>query len=50
MVVAVIDGMAGGIGAQVIKAIREELPKLIYINIWIGDKINSYKWYDEISC
>lgn len=29
MVVAVIDGMAGGIGAQVIKAIREELPPYI---------------------
>lgn len=26
MVVTVIDGMSGGIGAQVIKAIREELP------------------------
>ena len=31
MVVAVIDGMAGGIGAQVIKAIREELPSYIEI-------------------
>lgn len=32
MVVAVIDGMAGGIGAQVIKAIREELP--LYIELY----------------
>lgn len=31
MVVAVIDGMSGGIGAQVIKAIREELPSDIEI-------------------
>lgn len=31
MVVAVIDGMAGGIGTQVIKAIREELPSYIEI-------------------
>ncbi len=31
MVVTVIDGMSGGIGAQVIKAIREELPSDIEI-------------------
>ena len=49
MVVAVIDGMAGGIGAQVIKAIREELPP--YIELYaLGDKLYSYKCYDEIPC
>lgn len=29
MVVAVIDGMGGGIGSQVVKALREELPSYI---------------------
>ena len=31
MIIAVIDGMGGGIGAQVISAIREELPSYIEI-------------------
>ena len=31
MIIAVIDGMGGGIGAQVVSAIREELPSYIEI-------------------
>lgn len=31
MVIAVIDGMGGGIGAQVVNALREELPTYIEI-------------------
>ena len=31
MIIAVIDGMGGGLGAQVISAIREELPSYIEI-------------------
>lgn len=31
MIIAVIDGMGGGIGAQVVSALREELPSYIEI-------------------
>ena len=31
MIIAVIDGMGGGIGAQIINALREELPSYIEI-------------------
>ena len=31
MIIAVIDGMGGGIGAQIVSAIREELPSYIEI-------------------
>ena len=31
MIIAVIDGMGGGIGAQVVSAIREDLPSYIEV-------------------
>ena len=33
MVIAVIDGMGGGIGAQIVSNLREELPT--YIDIYV---------------
>ena len=37
MVIAVIDGMGGGIGAQIVSNLREELPT--YIDIYaLGKK------------
>ena len=31
MIIAVIDGMGGGIGAQVVSALREELPSYVEV-------------------
>lgn len=31
MMIAVIDGMGGGIGAQIVSALREELPSYIEV-------------------
>ena len=40
MIIAVIDGMGGGIGAQIISSLREELPT--YRNICFRDEFNCY--------
>ena len=31
MIIAVIDGMGGGIGAQIVSSLREELPTYVEI-------------------
>ena len=52
MIIAVIDGMGGGIGAQIISSLREELPTYIeilsLIHILEGMKVVNYERIGEI--
>lgn len=34
MIIAVIDGMGGGIGAQIVSSLREELPSYVEYMPW----------------